>query len=217
MSTSEHTEPPQGDGGCGTHSDHPQMVTIKLDAHTLSYLRVLGDPADVLQHLAHAAAEGVRRPGSWERSWLEQSGAGAWWGVQGWQERLAADPQRPWSMQPAADRPKPVGLWLHGRSTAGDPDFPDWTDDAAETPAASFRWYRRPEKGSGWVMAACTAHGAELVKLRFRPGNASNLPPADRCPLCSGSTSIEDVRRCTCETAPSRCPDHRPGRGRQRR
>lgn len=195
-------------------ADQPQMVTVKLDAHTLSFLRVLGDPSEVLQHLAHAAAEGVRRPGSWERGWLEQSGAGLLYGEEGWQEKLAVDPQRPYARMPPSAPPCGIGLWLHGRSTAGDPDFPDWTDDPADLPAPTVcRWYRRAEKGPGWVMAACPEHGAELVKLRFRPGNASNLPPADMCPLCIGGATLEQVRRCSCESAPSRCPEHRPGRG----
>ena len=218
MTTAEITEP-QGGGERAEKLEPPQVVAVKLDAHTLSYLRVLGDPAEVLAHLAHAAAEGVRRPGAWERGWLEQSGCGVWWGAEGWQERLAGDPQRPWSMKPpGATPPKTAGLWLHGRSTAGDPDFRDWADDAADAPApAAFRWYRRQEKGPGWVMAACPAHGSELLKLRFRPGNASSLPPADMCPLCGGSASIEQVQRCTCEKAPSKCPEHRPRSGLVRR
>jgi hypothetical protein len=36
------------------------------------------DPADLIEHLARSAADGHRRPGSWERGWLTQ--ATGWYG-----------------------------------------------------------------------------------------------------------------------------------------
>jgi hypothetical protein len=52
--------------------------------------------ADVVYHLAMSAAEGVCRPGAWERAWVEQAFGG------GWQQRLEADPQATWRQRPIA-------------------------------------------------------------------------------------------------------------------
>lgn len=43
-----------------------------------------------LLHMVHAAADGVRRPGAWERAWVEQ-GFG-----DGWEDKLEVDPDAPW-------------------------------------------------------------------------------------------------------------------------
>jgi hypothetical protein len=50
-------------------------VTIELDDATIAYLKLL-DPAGpeaVLGHLAASAADGLRRPGAWERQWLSMA------------------------------------------------------------------------------------------------------------------------------------------------
>jgi hypothetical protein len=39
-----------------------QSITVELDDETIRSLAVLGEPIDVLAHLAHSAADGVRRP-----------------------------------------------------------------------------------------------------------------------------------------------------------
>ncbi len=50
----------------------------------------------VLEHLASSAADGVRRPGAWERGWVEQA-------FGGWNdELLETDPDAPWRRRPAA-------------------------------------------------------------------------------------------------------------------
>lgn len=59
-------------------------VTLELDEETIAYLQVLTDevahPAlkDVLEHLAHSAADGVMRPGAWERAWVQQCFGDEW-------------------------------------------------------------------------------------------------------------------------------------------
>jgi len=58
-----------------------QQITIELSMETVAYLRSLarstavgtGRIEDVLLYLAHSAADGVRRTGSWEHSWLEMA------------------------------------------------------------------------------------------------------------------------------------------------
>ncbi len=50
-----------------------RTLTVEISEDTASYLSVLdedGDVERVIQHLIHSAADGVRRPGSWERGWL---------------------------------------------------------------------------------------------------------------------------------------------------
>ena len=60
-------------------------VTIEIDEQTAQRLAALaGDNkqttkqrvSDTLRYLACSASEGVRRPGSWERSWLTMAFAG---------------------------------------------------------------------------------------------------------------------------------------------
>jgi hypothetical protein len=56
-------------------------ISITVDARTASYLRALtrsvpvphGTLEDVVSYLVHSAADGLRRPGAWERGWLEQA------------------------------------------------------------------------------------------------------------------------------------------------
>jgi hypothetical protein len=64
----------------GTHSH--LSITVELSAETLDLLTTLGKSyalggnataSEVILHLIHSAADGVRRPGSWERGWLEQA------------------------------------------------------------------------------------------------------------------------------------------------
>lgn len=63
-----------------------KRFTIELDDETVGYLQVLcGNPSmpmsqveDVLLHLAHSAADGVRRPGAWECGWLCQAFGDEW-------------------------------------------------------------------------------------------------------------------------------------------
>src|SRR6266446_9744689 len=70
--------------GCGSAGVVPvkRQVLLELDEESYQLLRVLKQsPAlvgtvargvvDVLQHLVASAADGVRRPGAWERGWIE--------------------------------------------------------------------------------------------------------------------------------------------------
>lgn len=63
-------------------------ISIEVDPETFELLRVLGKSyavgghgtvAQVVAHLVHSAADGVRRPGSWERGWVEQAFGGGDW------------------------------------------------------------------------------------------------------------------------------------------
>lgn len=67
---------------------------IPLDSKTINLLRVLGDPVQVIQALAEHAASGIRRPGAWERAWVEQL-----FGFE-WHERLEADPNLLFCVRP---------------------------------------------------------------------------------------------------------------------
>jgi signal transduction histidine kinase len=49
-----------------------QSLTIELDDETLHALTELGAPQDVLLQLARCAADGVHRPGGWQREWVAQ-------------------------------------------------------------------------------------------------------------------------------------------------
>lgn len=62
-------------------------ITVEVDEKTLALLGVLGkghamggngSPSDVVAHLVHSAADGVRRPGAWERGWLTQAFGDDW-------------------------------------------------------------------------------------------------------------------------------------------
>lgn len=50
-------------------------ITIDLNDDIAAYLNLL-EPSGVeaaLARLAHSAADGIRRPGAWEREWLSQA------------------------------------------------------------------------------------------------------------------------------------------------
>lgn len=48
-------------------------ITVEVSAVTMRLLRTLGTPKDVVAQLIDHAAQGVYRPGAWERQWLEQA------------------------------------------------------------------------------------------------------------------------------------------------
>jgi signal transduction histidine kinase len=50
-----------------------QGVTVELDDETIRHLTVLGEPTEVLAHLAYSAAEGVRLPGRPKREQTDES------------------------------------------------------------------------------------------------------------------------------------------------
>ncbi|WP_437804527.1 hypothetical protein [Sorangium sp. So ce693] len=67
-------------------------VTIELDDTTAAYLRVLSDDGtaeETLSRLALHAADGVRRPGAWERGWVCQAFG------DDWNDRVTQDPSVP--------------------------------------------------------------------------------------------------------------------------
>ena len=54
-----------------------RTIPIEVSEETYAYLEVLarehwGSVRDVVGYLVQSAADGVRRPGSWERPWIEQ-------------------------------------------------------------------------------------------------------------------------------------------------
>jgi hypothetical protein len=73
-------------------------VTIELAEELAELLGVLderGRPEAALLELAARAADGVCRPGAWERQWLYQAFGDEW------EERLEPDPQAPrWRQRP---------------------------------------------------------------------------------------------------------------------
>lgn len=79
-----------------TSEESTISVSVSLDPSTVQYLRVLGEPSQTLRVLAYAAADGLARPGSWERAWLAQVIDGDW------ERRLRPDPELPWRSVPIA-------------------------------------------------------------------------------------------------------------------
>jgi hypothetical protein len=67
--------------------------------------------------------------------------------------------------------------------------------------AMTFDWYHR-RGGDPWQLSACAEHGAQLVALEFRRGllvpRFADLGAADKCALCAGTTSLDEVRACRC-------------------
>jgi len=76
-----------------------KQVTVELTERTYALLAVLspaGNVADVLGTLADHAADGVSRPGAWERDWL----ARVPWDVEDWEDGLVSDPDAAWRRVP---------------------------------------------------------------------------------------------------------------------
>jgi hypothetical protein len=80
-----------------------KSFTIELYPDTVAYLELLGDNIgarpdhvveDVLKHLAQSAADGVRRPGAWERGWVAQAFGSSF------EDKVEPEPERPWSVIP---------------------------------------------------------------------------------------------------------------------
>lgn len=65
------------------------ILRVALPASTVELLKVLGPPAQVLATLADHVQQGVYRPGSWERPWLEQV-----FGYTDWKSKLEPDTER---------------------------------------------------------------------------------------------------------------------------
>jgi hypothetical protein len=79
-------------------------VVITLHRSTVDALSVLvdgGTAEEALRMLAGAAADGVRRPLSWERPWLYQLFGGAF------VDKLETNPVFPLNQRPRADRGAP--------------------------------------------------------------------------------------------------------------
>jgi hypothetical protein len=60
-------------------------LTIEVSSETFDYLSVLArgefsgqTVLSVVRRLVHSAADGVRRPGAWERQWVEQAFGTDW-------------------------------------------------------------------------------------------------------------------------------------------
>jgi hypothetical protein len=80
-----------------------KQVTIELTEATYALLAVLsptGNVADVLGTLADHAADGLSRPGAWERDWVSRVP----WEVEDWEELLTVDPEAEWRRIPRAGR-----------------------------------------------------------------------------------------------------------------
>lgn len=74
-----------------------RTVTITISEDVARFLDLLPDgTAGALAHLATSAAEGMRRPGAWEREWLAQV-----IGEDDWADKLTQDPAAHWRMMPA--------------------------------------------------------------------------------------------------------------------
>lgn len=79
-----------------------RKITIEVSEETVELLEVLarsaavptGGVEEVLRHLAYSAADGVRRPGAWERSWIEQAFGGDW------HAHVEKVPGVPWNVRP---------------------------------------------------------------------------------------------------------------------
>lgn len=80
----------------------------------------------------------------------------------------------------------------------------------APVPRYQVAWLHRKEKTEPWLIAACPAHATALKAFRSVEGaGADVVPQPDFCSLCLNPKTPEDVQRCLCERAPSRCPVHR--------
>ena len=88
-----------------------KKLTVEVDAETFDLLSVLtrvvsptalppvaATVDQVLEHLVHSAADGIRRPGAWERGWVTQAFGDEW------TELLEQDPETEWYRRPKAVR-----------------------------------------------------------------------------------------------------------------
>jgi hypothetical protein len=80
-----------------------KTITVEVSEETYALIAVLGksyavgrngDVETVVRHLVHSAADGVRRPGAWERSWIEQAFG------DDWEDHLEQDPETEWYRRP---------------------------------------------------------------------------------------------------------------------
>jgi hypothetical protein len=71
-------------------------VTIELREETVRLLKVVGggNAETALRELAARVADGVQRPGSWERDWLHQAFGDEW------TRQLEQDPDCHWHERP---------------------------------------------------------------------------------------------------------------------
>jgi hypothetical protein len=77
-------------------------IELDIDDDTLAYLTVLGSgrgqsPEEVIYQLIDHAIQGVYRPGSWERPWIEQ----AFGAID--ETQLTRDPDTPFYLKPRTD------------------------------------------------------------------------------------------------------------------
>ncbi len=54
------------------NNDSKRVILVAVDAETYALLGTIDRPEKALASLASHAADGVRRPGAWERGWIEQ-------------------------------------------------------------------------------------------------------------------------------------------------
>lgn len=81
----------------------PGLIAIEIEQEDVALLQTLArspgcageTAADALAHLASSAADGVRRPGSWERAWIQQ----AFGEID--ESALEVDPTARWRRRPA--------------------------------------------------------------------------------------------------------------------
>jgi hypothetical protein len=114
------TGPKKGTSITTTKKGESITLTITIGEETYRYLRALtkscavggsGTVEDVLGHLIHSVADGVRRPGAWERSWLTPAFS------DDWTETMRAHPSLFYCQVPADfDDPVPVAEKPEGTS-----------------------------------------------------------------------------------------------------
>jgi hypothetical protein len=71
-------------------------ITITISKEVADRLSVLGDPKAVINQLIDHAQQGVYRPGSWERGWLQSVP----FPNDDWEDRLEVDPKAPMFERP---------------------------------------------------------------------------------------------------------------------
>lgn len=76
-----------------------RTITIEISEDVARFLDLLPDgAAAALAQLAASAADGMRRPGSWEREWLAQAISD-----DEWAHKLTQDPEAHWRLMPLKD------------------------------------------------------------------------------------------------------------------